>query len=392
MTGGRPFDVPLLGPGSQLDPRQQAIVAALQRAERAGAAQVPSDAPLDPGRRRRVELTRAELWAQPTVIGATLEAESAAIREAGRSLAARRLDRLYVVGCGDSLAAAVAVRPLFERLLHVPCEALQALDHAHYLHGNTDARTAIIGISSSGQTPSTVGALLRARSGEALTIGLSNSPGSPLLDEAELPLRVHATRQGWPTQTTTGAMAVLCRLAVEAAPGAGSDTRAVSEQLARLPELMERTLTQFDAPMAELAGSLVQKSLHLFAGAGGSWGTAQLGAAKVRECTPTHAFAIHLEEFHHYNSQKIGDPLFVVVPDGPSMPRALDTVEAGKAWGGLVYVLSGACDPAFERLADQVFTLPAISDLLSPLVYVIPLQRFAYHLGLAQFARAETHA
>src|SRR5262249_18766996 len=155
----------------------------------------------------------------------------------------------YLVGCGDSLAAAVAVRPLLERLLDVPCDALQALDYAHYLHANTEARTAVIGISSSGQTPSTVGALLRARSAQAVTLGLSNSPGSPVLEECDLPLRVHATRQGWPTQATTGAMAVLCRLAVEAALGAGSDPRAVADDLARLPALMEGTLTRFDAPM-----------------------------------------------------------------------------------------------------------------------------------------------
>jgi glucosamine--fructose-6-phosphate aminotransferase (isomerizing) len=299
---------------------------------------------------------------------------------------------MYVVGCGDSLAAAVAARPWLERLLTVPCEAVQALDYASTLFQHTDAHTALVGLSSSGQTPATVGAVLRARARGAFTIGISNSPRSSLLEATDAGLYVHAERKGWPTQATSGALAVLCLLALEATHDSGRQTVAMAKALTEVPARMQETLEQFDTPMAELASVVSGKTVYLFAGAGVSWGTAQLGAAKVRECTPLHSFAVHLEEYHHYNSQKAGDPLFLIAPEDTSIPRAIDTARAGKAWGGQVYVFSGVPVPAFQAYADLIFRPPTINELLSAFVYMIPLQLFAYHLALALFARAEAQA
>ena len=384
------MDTALIGPDSRLSGAQQALLADLQRLEREQAAHVPGDAPLDPSRRRRVDLTLGEMWAQPQAIAETLEAEASAIRETGRAFAARHLRRLYIVGCGDSLSAAFAVRPLFERLLGIPCEAVQALDYAQYLYRNTDDHTAVIAISSSGVTPRTVEAMLRGRSLGAFTVGVSNTRESALLREPDLGLYVHATRRGWPTQASTAAMAVLYRLAVEAARAQGVDCASVERGLASIPDAVSQVLRNTDSIMAELGQALAARPVHLFAGGGPSWATAQFGAAKVRECSPAHAIAVHLEEFHHYNSQKAGDPLFLVAPMGPSLPRAIDTARVGKAWGGLVYAVTESDNAALDGTSDLVVKVPPVEEDLSPLIFVVPVQLYAYHLAMARFASAET--
>jgi glutamine---fructose-6-phosphate transaminase (isomerizing) len=380
---------PLIGSGSRLGKDGQALLIALREEEREAAAGIPADAPLDPYRRRRVELTLEEMRNQPQAITDTLEREAGAIRNVAEHFTKRHLGRVYLIGCGDSLSSGIAVRPWFESLLGVPCEALQALDYGHYLYHLTNSETALVAISSSGATPRTVEALMRARSRGALTVGISNTRESALIRESNFGLYVHAERKGWPTQASTAAMALLYSLGTEIGRARGIDVREARRELGHLPEVVAEALGHFDAPMAKLGAELANKPVFLFAAAGQSWATAQFGAAKVRECTTAHAVPIHLEEFHHYNSQKAGDPLFVIAPYGPTMSRACDTVRAGKAWGGMVYLLT-ASDQIDDHLADLVLTLPPVSEAFSPLVYVVPLQLFAYHLAVAQFAEAES--
>lgn len=390
MTGSIYFreGTPLVGQGSPLTAAQQQLISDLQRREQDRATQLPGDAPRDSRRRTRVVLTRDEMWAQPQVIAETLEQEAQFIREAGVTLEKRQVRRLYMVGCGDSLAAAIGVRPLLEALLGCPCEAVESLEYAHYLYGQTDSRTAVIAISSSGVTTRTVEALLRARSCGALVIAVSNTQGTPLMTEADLGLYVHAIRNGWPTQASTGAMAVLYRLGMEAGRARGVETAELERGLAEIPAQMATALRDLDGPTTELSAALATRPIHLFAGGGPSWATALFGAAKVRECTPMHAVAIHLEEFHHYNSQKAGDPLFLIASDGPSLSRALDTAVAGKSLGGQVFAVTDS-DRVFEDLADLVLRIPSTAETLSPLLTVVPLQLFAFHLAIAQFKAAD---
>src|SRR4051794_1818723 len=121
---------PLLAPDSPLDEPARQLVRALHERERQWVAGLPTDDPLDPKRRRRVSLTRPEIFAQPAAIGATLAEERGAVEAAAAELAVRPPKRIYVVGCGDSLAVAVGARSLLVEVLRMPCGATQALDFA----------------------------------------------------------------------------------------------------------------------------------------------------------------------------------------------------------------------------------------------------------------------
>ena len=96
-----------------------------------------------------------------------------------------------------------------------------------------------------------------------------------------------------------------------------------------------------------------------------------------------------LEEFHHYNSQKAGDPLFLIAPEGPSVPRARDTAHEGRRWGGQVYSLVTADESRLDDCSNAVLRLPAVPEVLSALVYTIPVQLFAYHVAMSKFRAAE---
>jgi glucosamine--fructose-6-phosphate aminotransferase (isomerizing) len=384
------FDSPLLAPDSPLDDRQKDVVVRVSAAERAGILALPTDDPLDLKRRARVEATRGEMFGQPTAIIDTWLRNKDELAVVSERLAAATIDRVFLVGAGDSLAVMIGARLALELMLGVPCEPVQSLDFAYYQQHLVTERSLVIALSSSGETTRTVEAMLVAQHAGALTIALTNTPGSTLDVESENTLLISATRVGWPTQSSSAALALLLRLATQtgvARGAAGSGELAAS--LAVMPALIEQVLTSNDEAIASIAKKEVRREMYLFSAGGPSWAAAIIGAAKVKETSPDHAVEIQVEEYHHYNSQKPGEPLFLFAPSGPSVPRAVDTGRDALRYGGQLYAITTEGETAFSAFADGVLQLPAVPEALSPLLFVVPAQMIGYHVGMAKFAIAE---
>ena len=383
------FLTPLLAAGSPLEAHGRDIVERLFRAEQALMAALPTDDPRDAKRLRRVKLTHAEMFAQPAAIRLTWDRESESIEWVAASLAAQRFERVVLTGCGDSLAVMHGVRLLLETMLQVPCEPMQALDLAYYHATLLGPRTLVVCLSSSGTTTRTVEALLMARAKGAVTLSLSNTQNSVLMQEATHGLLIHAERKGWPTQSSTAAMALLCRLAVRLGARRGASGAAeLAQALEQVPDVMERVLSSSDPIIQEVARGESARPIYLYAGGGPAYAAALFGATKMKECSPDHAMAIALEEFHHYNSQKAGDPLFVLAPSGPSVARARDTAEEGRRWKGRIYAVVTGDETALDDCSDLVIRLPALPESLAAFLFTLPLQLFAYHTALEKFRAA----
>jgi len=384
---------PLLNESSPLDSRARELIEDLNRREYEKSLTLPTDDPLDQKRRARVELTWGEMWAQPDKIKLTLELERGSIKDAASHLNEKSIDRVVMVGCGDSLASMIGVRTFYESLLGVPCEPVQALDFVYYYYRPINERTLVVVLSSSGVTTRVVESLLLAKAMGAQTLALSNTAGSALMVEADHQILIHAERKGWPTQSSTAAMAVLYQYGIELArqmrPNEGVEIDSLEEALHGTPALIAQALETHNESIADLADEEADHPLYLFAGGGPSYASALFGAAKVKELSPDHAIAIPLEEYHHYNSQKIAEPLFLIAPNGPSLPRALDTAREGKRFDGMVYSLVSEGNSLLDEISDANFYLPVMDERLVPMVYSIPVQLFAYHVAMAKFRMAE---
>jgi glucosamine--fructose-6-phosphate aminotransferase (isomerizing) len=378
---------------SPLDDRQRAVVQRVSDTERAHILALPSNDPLDPKLRFRVEATGPELLGQPAAIAATLTRNDQALDAVAARLAAG-VRRIFLVGCGDSLAVMIAAQNLLEATVGVPCDPLQSLEFAYYRAAQVDDECAVIALSSSGETTRTVEALLLAQNRGAYTVSLTNTDGSTLQNEADTSLKIEATRVGWPTQSSTAALALLFELGVRVAQRRMLPTaEGLRRELDGLPAVMGRVLQELGPVIADIAEAEVRAGVQtvLFAGAGPNLAAAIVGAAKVKECTVLHAVDIQTEEYHHYNSQKADEPIFVLAPSGPSVPRSVDTGTDALRWGGRLYVVTTAGERAFDELGGTVLTLPAIDEQLSPLLYLLPVQLFGYHLGLSSHAAAAAH-
>ena len=384
---------PLLNENSPLNKKARNLIAELNQRELQKALTLPTDDPLDQKRYKRVGLTYDEMWAQPQIIQKNLDLERQTILDAASSLRAVPVDRIVMAGCGDSFAAMIAVRSFYESLLGIPVEPVQALDFVYYYYRPVNERTLVIVLSSSGVTTRVVESLLLAKAMGAQTLALSNTAGSALMNESDQQILIHAERKGWPTQSSTAAMAILYRYGLELArqmrPERGDEIDLLEAGLLNIPDLMAQTLESHNEPMAALAKEEADHGLYLFTGAGPSYATAVFGSTKIRELSPDHAIAIELEEYHHYNSQKVSEPLFLVAPNGPSLPRAFDTAREGKRVFGQVYSIVSEGNNLLDETSDACFYLPVMDERLTPMVYLIPLQLFAYYAAMEKFRLAE---
>lgn len=350
------------------------------------------DDPLDPERKRRVDCTYPELLEQPDKVKETITEERDQIRAAARTLCSRKIDKVYLTGCGDSIAALQGAQYLLEKLLQIPCRDMQALEFAYYGSEVLDENTLVIMLSSSGTTIRTMEAMMTARQKGAQTLALTNSKGSPLMEESTCGLYIHASRKGWPTQSSTSAMAMVMQLGIDMAACMGRDKAVIDQfqkELDAVPELMREVTQSCEEQMKQWAAELFQKKMFLFSAGGPCSSSAFFGAAKIKEATPDYAITIPLEEYHHYNSQKAGDPLILIVPKGHGDYRAAETIKAAHVYGGSVYLVTDSSETELAEGADRVLFLPEVSEYFSALVYSVPVQMLGYYISLEQFQFAE---
>lgn len=345
-----------------------------------------SDAPGDPERFRRVALTNEEMMAQGDAIRATLAANAEPLAAIARDLAGRRIRRIAMVGCGDSWISGFGVRHTIERALGAVCEPCEAFDFATYGLDVIDAETVVIGLSSSGRTEPVIEGLKGAAARGAYTIGLSNTLGSPLMVEFPGALHIRATRGGWPTQSSTAAMALKLALAVAVGQAKDRDVASLAAALDALPGQVDDVARRFYEPARDLGARLARADFVLLAGAGPHYAPAAFGAAKLKELAPIHASAFPLEEYHHYRTQKAGDPMFLVVPDTASHARALETAIMSRGAAGFCIALVPEGETDIAAVADVVWHLPQVPDSMAPIVYSVPLHLFGYHVAMARDA------
>ena len=350
---------------------------------------VAGDDPLDERRLARNSYTLEELEAQPECIRETVSLERDAIAAVAREVCGREIRSIYLLGCGDSLAALRGERFFLESILGIPCREEDPLDFCCYDSSTVDEHTLVLGLSSSGRTIRIVEALLKARALGAQTIALTNSPESPLARIATCKVLIHASRKGWPTQSSTSAMAAVVESGLAMARCLGREGgEAYAADFERIPDLMAKTIEDTRDHMCGLAERLFDHQVFFFCGAGPFFTCAEFGAAKVKEATPSYAMPVLLEEFHHYNTVKAGDPLFVIAPPGESPYRGLETILACHQLGGEAYVLTGANEEQLIAHADDVILIPEVRECFANFLYAVPLQQFGYYLSTVMERKA----
>ena len=335
---------------------------------------------------------RAEILTQADVAATTIETAMPTATQVADAAHARGIERVLIVGAGASLHAAEAMRGWIEDCAALPCEPVPALEYLGYVYRRDTARTLVVMVSSSGRASLALDALRRALAGPAFVVGITDTADSAFATDVHAAICTASAKQtGWPTQTTTAAMAALASLGVALAPpdrrsAAAAELRTVS---AALPTVVADT----EQPMRALAEALCTHEVFGFVGAGPAWGVAHDGAMLVTMATADCAIAWETEEMHHGDQAaaliRMDTPIFVLAPEGAGWARAMETVETIEAVGGRAIMLG---TEKMTAPASHITRLPTVPENLSPFVFLAPLHWFAYYLAVTKVKRTTHHA
>jgi glucosamine--fructose-6-phosphate aminotransferase (isomerizing) len=297
------------------------------------------------------------------------------------------LASIHLVACGTSYHAALVAQHMIRNLARIPVHVEIASEYRYsnplIEHGNL-----FIAITQSGETADTLAAQREAKSRRAKILTVCNVVGSSSAREADSVLYTRAGPEIGvaSTKAFTSQVAALCLLAIGFSIRRGimsrSDTKALRTQLAKIPDLMEKTLLK-NEQVRDVARTLLNSKNCLYLGRGINFPIAIEGALKMKEVSYIHAEGYPAGELKHGPIALIeeGIPVIVVAPVNDLFEKISSNIEEVKARGARVIAITDEPKRLMNK-ADDVIEIPATHPLLSPFLSVIPLQLLAYHTAV----------
>jgi glucosamine--fructose-6-phosphate aminotransferase (isomerizing) len=298
-----------------------------------------------------------------------------------------RTRAVQIVACGSSFYTAMVARYWIEQFARIPCQ-VEIASEFRYRDVAVPPDTLFVTISQSGETADTLAALRDADDENYLaSLCLCNVPNSSLVRESDLCLMIQAGPEICvaSTKAFTTQLADLLLLTISLAKHnglTGAQEQAMVGALRKAPDAIEAVFG-LDREIKRVAERFVDKHHALFLGRGDHYPIALEGALKLKEISYIHAEGYAAGELKHGPLALVDEnmPVVAVAPRTELLAKIRSNLQEVRARGGQLIVFSSAA--AFEDEPGTTFVkMPPCPDLISPLVYTIPMQLLAYHVAV----------
>jgi glucosamine--fructose-6-phosphate aminotransferase (isomerizing) len=303
--------------------------------------------------------------------------------------------QVRIVACGTSWHAALAGKFMIEKLARIPVEVDYGSEF-RYRDPIVSSDTLTVVVSQSGETADTLAAQREAKRKGSKTLAICNVVGSMVTREATGAIITHAgpeigvaSSKAFTCQLT--ALFMLAMYLAQAREKLDESTsRCLVHELLRIPGKLE-TLLSHDPMYEGLARKLFRATDFLFLGRGVHFPIALEGALKLKEISYIHAEGYPAGEMKHGPNALIDEklPVVVLAAHDPASEesctlyeKTLSNIQEVKARQGIVVAIATEGDNAVPKLADHVIEVPSSSELLLPILEVVPLQLLAYHIAV----------
>ena len=335
-----------------------------------------------------------EIHEQPQAIRDTLEGRLGRTRVLEQAFgidAKKVLDdtkAVTIAACGTAYYAGCIARYWIEELAGIPCN-VEIASEFRYRRFVTPPGGLFVTISQSGETADTLAAHEIAKTaGFEHTLTICNVATSTQVRESEVafPTQAGAEICVASTKAFTTQLVVLMLLAILLARRSGAtpqQERELVDALRGLPDVIEQTLA-LDARIRRLAVQFMRRHHALFLGRGAHYPVALEGALKLKEISYIHAEGYPAGELKHGPLALVDEdmPVVAVAPGGELVRKVQSNLEEVRARGGQLYVFADADAGIGEHHGATVVEVPKTHELLSPIVYAVPLQLLAYHTAV----------
>ena len=302
-----------------------------------------------------------------------------------------RAQEVFLVAAGTSYHACLAASYMFSKLAMRTVHPVIASEFIEEYGKALNIDTTILFVSQSGETADTLEALEYARNRASTLLGLTNVIGSTLTRVA----RAYICQQSGPeigvaaTKTFTSQLLVLAQLALRLAKKRGkvsqSEIDYLEEEIRKMPSYAEEVIARVEDKVRELAQKYYKKNLFLFLGRGISSATALEGRLKLMEISYKPSLAFPAGESKHGPISVVeeGVPVIFICPRDETRKEIKGNIMEMKARGATIILIIEEGDEELKSLADDyIEVVKGVPEILSPAIYVIPLQLFAYYVAV----------
>ncbi len=303
----------------------------------------------------------------------------------------RAATRIELVACGSAYYAALVGAAALEMWTGLPARATVGSEF-RYSPPPLDANTLVIAVTQSGETADTIAPTRHARERGCAIVAVTNTVGSAITREADAvvflqagPEIAVAASKTFTTQVTT---LVMVAAAIARARGTMSDAteHELADALHALPAAAQRTIDETAPGAPAIARRYVNSRGFMFVGRGFAMPTALEGALKLKEVSYVHAEGSAAGELKHGPISLLDAeyPLVAVATRSKVYDKLISNVMEGRARDARVIAVATEGDAQISRYADDVWFVPDTHEVLSPVIGIIPLQLFAYHVAVAR--------
>ncbi len=300
-------------------------------------------------------------------------------------------DKVFIVACGTSYHSALVGSLALTKLAGIDARVVIASEFSEEALGLVTPKSVVLAISQSGETMDTLNAVRDAKAKGATILSVLNVLGSTLMRLST----VYIDQNSGPeigvasTKAFTSQIAVLLRVAATVGRKKGEvSAKEITEleaELHRVPELIQSILNTKIDEIRKIAEECDSASSICFLGRGINVPTALEGRLKLLELSYVPAIAYAAGESKHGFIALIqeGFPVIFVAPKDETHKRMIGNIMEMKARGARVISIIEEGDEEIRNLSDRVIEIgESLPSLLTPLVYVVPMQLLAYYLSI----------
>ncbi|MGZ4999178.1 MAG: glutamine--fructose-6-phosphate transaminase (isomerizing) [Methylomonas sp.] len=347
---------------------------------------------VDKGKYRHYMLK--EIYEQPWAVSETLEGRFIDNRLQDTAFGHNapavfdQIKSVQILACGTSYHAGLVARYWFEKLARVPC-SIEVASEFRYRNPVISPDTLVVTVSQSGETADTLAALLEAkRLGVKHSLVICNAPESSLVRESDLVMMTRAGPEIGVASTKAFTTQLVALLMLVVAVGrrfglAPEMEETIASELFGLPGNIEKAL-RLDSTIETLSQRFADKYNALFLGRGTHYPIAMEGALKLKEISYIHAEAYPAGELKHGPLALIDAemPVVTVAPNNNLLEKLRSNIQEVSARGGqlIVFMDEALADSDDENV--QIVKMPSVSNVISPIIYTIPLQLLSYHVAV----------
>ncbi|MBW1971689.1 MAG: glutamine--fructose-6-phosphate transaminase (isomerizing) [Spirochaetes bacterium] len=299
----------------------------------------------------------------------------------------KKLSNIYIIACGTSYHAALVGKFIIESLARIPV-MVDIASEFRYRDPIFSKNSLMIGISQSGETADTLGAIRETKKRGIKLLSITNVVNSSIARESDGVIYTYAgpeisvaSTKAFSTQITVLLLIALF-LAYHRTGFSDSFYMDIIKEFVKAPHFME-TILKDVASIEKIARKYVNKKDFLYLGRGILFPIALEGALKLKELSYVHAEGYPAGEMKHGPIALIDEemPVVILAPKGYLYEKIWSNIKEIQTRDGKLIAVAFEDDHNIDEVADDVIKVPKTIWPLMPLVFTLPLQLLAYYIA-----------